>query len=216
MGPEDRSIHETIGYCSMFLSVLSALGLQRETPLGLIRLFATSRLQFTEDELLRGGLLYFKQYRNMQSLLQYRRLRADVEEDLSRLGNARGSTSSITSFGTQPPEKAQDDDAPESGVNDAVCPRLLHDAPRVPGVTVSYPDGADGDIVFLVGWRERDPSNPKDWSMTKKWLAIITTCVLTAVLIIPTSVEGPTQEAFNAFFGINGLAGSMTTGGRRG
>jgi hypothetical protein len=80
------------------------------------------------------------------------------------------------------------------------------------GVTVSRPDERDGSVIFVVGWKENDPNDPKAWSMTKKWTTIITTCILTAVLIIPTSVDGPVQAAFNERFGVDALAGSMTTG----
>lgn len=38
-------------------------------------------------------------------------------------------------------------------------------------------------------------------------------CALIAIaMTVPSSVEGATQDAFDAHFGVNGMAGSMTTG----
>lgn len=148
----------------------------------------------------------------MQSLLQYRRLRADIEQDLSRSRQATRAASSAVSISTPNSETAQDGDTKESGLEHPAQPYLLNGVPTMPGVTVSRPDEKDGNVIFAVGWREIDPNNPKDWSMRKKWMTIVTTCIISAVLTIPTSIDGPTQDAFNAHFEVNNLAGSMTTG----
>ncbi|QIW96952.1 hypothetical protein AMS68_002470 [Peltaster fructicola] len=149
----------------------------------------------------------------MQSFLQYRRLRRDVERDLSRGRRvARGSAPSVISNGQSEHEKEHDQESVEHE-NDRVPESYpTSDMPMVPGVTISHLDDEAASIVFVVGWPETDLHNPRDWSMTKKWTTIVTTCILTAVLIIPSSVDGATQEAFNAYFGVNALAGSMTTG----
>ena len=82
----------------------------------------------------------------------------------------------------------------------------------VPGVTVSQQNGANGDIVLVVGWRDNDSSNPLNWSLPKKWM-VMSMCALIAIaMTVPSSVEGATQDAFDAHFGVNGMAGSMTTG----
>ncbi|KAL8701427.1 MAG: hypothetical protein Q9201_004911 [Fulgogasparrea decipioides] len=83
----------------------------------------------------------------------------------------------------------------------------------VPGVTVSRPEeGGDGSVIFEVGWKENDPSNPLNWTLGKKWMAMLTCCALAIPLTMLTSIEGLTQDAFNAHFHVNAVAGSMTTG----
>ncbi|KAF2721824.1 MFS general substrate transporter [Polychaeton citri CBS 116435] len=148
----------------------------------------------------------------MQSLLQHRRLRAEVREDLSRSRRAISSASPTASTRTSNSEPALDYDTKETDVEDPVEPHLVNGAPTVPGVTVSHPEDSKASFIFVVGWRENDPNNPKDWSLGKKWLVIATTCIITASLTIPTSVEAPAQDAFDAHFEVNDLAGSMTTG----
>ncbi|KAB8275629.1 major facilitator superfamily domain-containing protein [Aspergillus minisclerotigenes] len=86
------------------------------------------------------------------------------------------------------------------------------DPALVRGVTVSRPEEGDGSTVYLVGWRDNGPSNPQVWSLPWKWIAMITCCCLGIALTIPTSVEGPAQEAFQDHFGVSPMAGSMSTG----
>ncbi|PLB53462.1 MFS general substrate transporter [Aspergillus steynii IBT 23096] len=127
----------------------------------------------------------------MQSFRQYRRLRQQVQEDLAYSRRASlPSDSDGKKVATEKPE--------------------LVDPALVPGVTVSNSD--DGSPVYVVGWKENDPSNPLAWSLPRKWVAMATCCCIGIALTIPTSVEGPTQEAFDAHFGVNPMAGSMSTG----
>ena len=80
------------------------------------------------------------------------------------------------------------------------------------GVTVSRPDESNGDVVFEVGWREDDPSNPLCWTLGKKWMVMFTCCALAIPLTMLTSIEGPSQDIFDAHFGVSAMAGSMTIG----
>ncbi|KAF3391412.1 putative efflux pump kojT [Penicillium rolfsii] len=125
----------------------------------------------------------------MQSYRQYRRLYREVEEDLAAARQAQGQLS-------------------DSG--DKHADKL--DPALVPGITVTRPDESSGETVYVVGWKDNDSSNPLNWSLAKKWLVMISCCLLAIALTIPSSVEGPTQDAFNEHFHVNAMAGSMTTG----
>lgn len=133
----------------------------------------------------------------MESYFQSRRIRREAEEDLANVQakSVRTSTSSPS---------------PEAGVLEK--PVAFEDTPLVPGVTVSQPGGDKGAVVFVVGWRENDPSNPQNWSMLRKWMVMLTCCLIAIAMTVPSSVEGATQDAFDARFGVNAMAGSMTTG----
>ncbi|KAL2830149.1 major facilitator superfamily domain-containing protein [Aspergillus pseudoustus] len=125
----------------------------------------------------------------MQSYYQFRRLRQEVQEDLNAARRATISTSTSEAKGT------------------TIDPGL------VPGVTVSRADEEGNDsTVYVVGWKDNDPSNPLSWSMPKKWLAMTTCCFLGIAFTIPSSIEGPVQPAFDEHFGVSPMAGSMTTG----
>ncbi|KAJ6031424.1 Major facilitator superfamily domain general substrate transporter [Penicillium herquei] len=138
----------------------------------------------------------------MESFLQSRRIRREVEEDLARsqAKSTRTSTSSPSlssdlELGVPPSEK-----------------QVTIDGPLVPGVTISKPDGDDGETVFVVGWKDNDLNNPQNWSLVRKWMVMMTCCLIAIAMTIPSSVEGATQEAFDARFNVNSMAGSMTTG----
>jgi hypothetical protein len=148
----------------------------------------------------------------MQSILQYRRLRREVQEDLARARQAKRPAGSPTgtSTGTFTLDPEAENEPGTGAAEEKPAPSV--DTPLVPGVIVSRPDEADGSVVFMVGWKENDPNNPQDWTLTKKWMAMLTCCVLAIALTLPTSVEGPAQEAFNEYFGVEPMAGSMTTG----
>ncbi|KXG47861.1 Major facilitator superfamily domain, general substrate transporter [Penicillium griseofulvum] len=137
----------------------------------------------------------------MESYFQNRRIRRQAEEDLASIQtkSERTSTSSL-SLGSDL----------EAGV--AEKPAISEYGPLIPGVTVSQPDEDNGEVVFLVDWRENDPSNPQNWSLLRKWMVMLTCCLIAIAMSIPSSVEGATQDAFDARFGVNPMAGSMTTG----
>lgn len=161
----------------------------------------------------------------MQSIFQYRRLRREVQQDLARAHQAKlrpnSPTTRSTTTSTPDPEieteKAHDDKDRGLGVVLTEKPALSTDVPLtlVPGVTVSRPDEADGSVTFIVGWKENDPNNPLNFTMTRKWTVMVACSILAVALTIPSSVEGPTQDAFNAHFGVNPMAGSMVTGRSR-
>ncbi|OQE26105.1 hypothetical protein PENFLA_c007G10093 [Penicillium flavigenum] len=110
----------------------------------------------------------------MQSILQYRRLRREVEEDL-----AHAKTSSLRSNVSPALLEANADGYMRPEAEGEKEPVLSTDMLLVPGVTVSHPNGVNSDVVFLG---------------------------------VPSSIEGATQDAFDACFGVNSMAGSMTTG----
>lgn len=125
----------------------------------------------------------------MASLLQYRRLREEVQEDLARIEQLQP--------GLRTPESSE---------------REPEKLTPIPGVTISRPDEGNGKVVFVVGWKENDPNNPKNWALSKKWMATLTCCSLAIPLSVLTSIEGATQSAFNEHFEVDELAGSMITG----
>ena len=146
----------------------------------------------------------------MQSFLQYRRLRKEVQEDLGRAQQVEQSASStLSNFAREPKEEE-----PKVEASGGVKPSEddFQKLTQVPGVTVSRPDEGDGNVVFEVGWKENDPNNPLNWTLAKKWMAMLTCCALAIPLTMLTSIEGPTQDAFNTYYGVNAEAGSMTTG----
>ncbi|KAJ6186186.1 hypothetical protein N7519_007487 [Penicillium mononematosum] len=145
----------------------------------------------------------------MQSILQYRRLRREVEEDLAY---ARAKTSSLRSNVSPALLEANADGYMRPEAEGEKEPVLSTDMLLVPGVAVSHPNGANGDIVLVVGWRDNDPSNPLNWSVLKKWMVMFMCALIAIAMTVPSSIEGATQDAFDARFGVNSMAGSMTTG----
>ena len=136
----------------------------------------------------------------MSSFFQYRRLRREVQEDLAHASHAERSGSSAIS--TSSPKPKEDESREEESEK-----RTL-----VPGVTVSRPKEGDGSVIFEVDWKENDPSNPLNWTLGKKWMAMLTCCALAIPLTMLTSIEGPTLDAFGAHFHVNAMAASMTIG----
>ena len=136
----------------------------------------------------------------MSSFLQYRRLRREVQQDLAYAQDAERSGSSANSTTSPKPnkEEATDDESKKLTL--------------VPGVTVSRPEEGDGGVIFEVGWKENDPSNPMNWTLGKKWMTMLTCCALAIPLTMLTSIEGPTLDAFGAHFHVNAEAASMTIG----
>ncbi|KAK3168674.1 hypothetical protein OEA41_005122 [Lepraria neglecta] len=141
----------------------------------------------------------------MSFFFQYRCLRREVQEDLAHAHHAeRSGSSAMSTFSPEPKE--------EEPKKDKSREEESKEMTLVPGVTVSRPEEGDGSVIFEVGWKENDPSNPLNWTLGKKWMAMLTCCALTIPLTMLTSIEGPTQAAFNAHFHVNAMAGSMTTG----
>ncbi len=141
----------------------------------------------------------------MSSFFQYRRLRREVQEDLAHAHHAERSGSSAMS--TSLPEPKEDEPKEDEFREEESKKMTL-----VPGIRVSRPEEGDGSVIFEVGWKENDPSNPLNWTLGKKWMAMLTCCALAIPLTMLTSIEGPTQDAFNAHFHVNAMAGSMTIG----
>lgn len=131
----------------------------------------------------------------MQSILQYRRLRKEVKEDLKRFQdnkqrNSR-STSSFDADSDRDTEKQQD---------------------LIPGIRISGPAEHDGSITFLVGWKDEDALEPHNWSMLKRWWCTFAVCLITMAITIPASIDGPVADQFNEYYAVGPIAGSLTTG----
>ncbi|KAK7909061.1 MFS general substrate transporter [Apiospora marii] len=143
----------------------------------------------------------------MQSLMQYHRLRRDVEHDLAL---AKHDALHPQPEKTNKLESSSSNNRPvaltETEQGDSV------DQPRVLGVTLSRPTKEDGKVVFLVGWKDQDANNPQEWSLAEKWTAMVACCLLSIALTIPTSIDGPTQAAFDEHYGVSPMQGSMVTG----
>ncbi|KAJ5277997.1 hypothetical protein N7497_004505 [Penicillium chrysogenum] len=144
----------------------------------------------------------------MQSILKYRRLRREVEESLV---HARAKTSSLRSNVSPALVKAKADGQMRPDAEGEKEPVLSTDMLLVPGVAVSHPNGANGDIVLVVGWRDNDPSNPLNWSLLKKWMATFICALIAIAMTVPSSIERATQDVFDTRFGVNSMAGSVTT-----
>ncbi|KAJ5779116.1 hypothetical protein N7457_006836 [Penicillium paradoxum] len=124
----------------------------------------------------------------MQSFLQHRQIRQEVEEALAYgQGKSFSSRSSTSSPSLEAITNGNKD--LEAGLEK---PALAADGPFVPGVTVSHLDGPNGDIVFVVGWRDNDPSNSLNWSLLKKWIVMMMCYVIAIAMTVPSSVEGAT------------------------
>ena len=141
----------------------------------------------------------------MSSFFQYRRLRREVQEDLAHAQYDERSGSSAMS--TSSPKPKQEEPTEDESKEEESKKLTL-----VPGVTVSRPEEGDGSIIFEVGWKENDPSNPLNWTLGKKWMTMLTCCALAIPLTMLTSIEGPTLDAFSAHFHVNAEAASMTIG----
>ena len=141
----------------------------------------------------------------MSSFFQYRRLRREVQEDLAHAQSAERSGSSAMSTASPKPtqEEPKEDESKEEESKKLIL---------VPGVTASRPEEGDGSVIFEVGWKENDPSNPMNWTLSKKWMTMLTCCALAIPLTMLTSIEGPTLDAFSTHFHVNAEAASMTIG----
>ena len=136
----------------------------------------------------------------MSSFFQYRRLRRQVQDDLALAQHAERSSTSLP--------KPRDRESKEDGPTEDYLTKMT----LVPGVLVSHPEEGQGSVIFEVGWKENDPSNPLNWTLGKKWWSMMTYSALAIPLTMLTSIEGPTLDAFSAYFRVNAEAGSMTVG----
>ena len=144
----------------------------------------------------------------MQSLLQYRSLRREVQDDILRTQQAKRPAASFTDASTINPDTATQTDV--EGQSEKSTPSV--DRALLAGVKVLHTDDNEDGVVFVVNWKENDSNDPQHWPLARKWLAMVTYCVIGIAMTLPTSVEGPAQHAFDAYYGVGPLAGSMTTG----
>ena len=150
----------------------------------------------------------------MQSLLQYRRLRREVQDDILRTQQAKRPAGSFTGAPMSNLETAPQTDVEAQSESDRIAEKSTPfvDRALIPGVQVLRMDGSEDGVVFIVNWNENDRNDPQHWPLAMKWMATVTCCVIGIAMTLPTSVEGPAQNAFDAYYGVDPLAGSMTTG----
>ncbi|KAI0116095.1 MFS general substrate transporter [Hypoxylon sp. NC0597] len=139
----------------------------------------------------------------MQSFRQYRRLREAVREDLAR---AQTDSSPPDVTGTSTPEADSKAESTHGQKNEE------KPSPLVAGVTVSRPAEHDGNVTYIVGWKDDDPLEPHNWSLAKKWWCTVAVCLIGMAVSIPSSIDAPVSDQFNEFYGVGPIAGSMTTG----
>ena len=144
----------------------------------------------------------------MQSLLQYRSLRREVQDHILRTQKAKRPAASFTDASTINPDTATQTDVEGQSEKST----LSVDCALFPGVKVLPRDDGENGVVFVVNWKENDSNDPQHWPLARKWLATVTCCVIGIAMTLPTSVEGPAQNAFDAYYDVGPLAGSMTTG----
>lgn len=150
----------------------------------------------------------------MQSLFQYRRLRQEVQDDILRTQQAKRPAGSFTGASTIILEAAPQTDVEEQSEPAQIAEKSTPSVDRAlfPGVKVLRMNESEDGVVFIVNWKENDPNNPQHWPLPRKWMATVTCCVIGIAMTLPTSIEGPAQNAFNVYYGVGPLAGSMTTG----
>jgi len=150
----------------------------------------------------------------MQSFFQYRRLRREAQDDIRRMQQAKRPAGPFTDAWTIQLETAPQTDVEDQSESGRMAEKSTPSVDRAlfPGVKVLRTDESEDGIVFVVDWKENDSNNPQHWSLARKWMATVTCCVIGIAMTLPTSVEGPAQNAFNAYYGVGPMAGSMTTG----
>jgi hypothetical protein len=122
----------------------------------------------------------------MQSILQYRRLRARAEQDVEGASN----------------RSASDANSAEEGTG------IQNEKTNIPGVQPS-PEGGE---TLQVGFPDGDPENPQNWSRARKWWVTTAVCLIAMAVSIPASIDGPVSAQFSEHYHVGAIAGSMTTG----
>lgn len=146
----------------------------------------------------------------MQSVLQYRRIRRAVKRDLASRKATPRTASSLA--GTVTPDSFKSIDG-HDGQGEKEKEKEKESVPAlVPGVTLSRPAEHDGSVTYVVGWEDGDPLNPYNWSLFSKWACSFAVCLLAIAISIPSSIDAPVAAEFNEHYGVNAMAGSMTTG----
>ncbi|KAK0710200.1 c6 zinc finger domain-containing protein [Lasiosphaeria miniovina] len=176
----------------------------------------------------------------MQSLIQYRRIRREVEADLAQ--RHPPSTDAVESKTALPPQKttttpttatttltaaattipttaATTTATATTTTNNQTQAAAVQDSDseahlwKLPGITATRPSEHDGSVTFLVGWRSAsDPSNPQNWPNVKRFFAALGACLLAFAVSVPSSIDAPVSLAFNEHFHVGPVAGSLTTG----
>ena len=142
----------------------------------------------------------------MQSLLQYRRLRREAQEDIQYAQEEKRASGSFTGSMTF----MRVESLTRTDIESRPIPNV--DAGLLPGVKVIQKEDREDSSIFVVNWEEGDSNNPQNWPLARKWMATVTCCVVGIAMTLPTSVEAPAQHAFNERYHVGPVAGSMTTG----
>ena len=150
----------------------------------------------------------------MQSLFQYRRLRREVQHHILRTPQAKRPVDFSTVASTANLETAAQTDVEKQWRSSPIAEKLTPSVEPAlfPGVRILRTDEAEDDVLFVVDWKENDSNNPQHWPLARKWMATVTCCVIGIAMTLPTTVEGPTQNKFDLYYGVDPLAGSMTNG----
>lgn len=145
----------------------------------------------------------------MQSLLQYRRIRASVQDDLAHAYSKTTKSEPSTEASTPKPESYSDGSTFSRAFDNVEKEEIWT---KVPGIAVSRPAEHDGSVTFLVNWPDEDPQNPRNWSLAKKWFCNFSLFLLALAINIPASIDAPVADEFNEHYGIGPMAGTMITG----
>ena len=95
-------------------------------------------------------------------------------------------------------------DAPatDNNLSTTTCQRCSRDAYHEDAGRNEFNNGSEREKTNTVTWDgPRDPENPKNWSKTRKWLIVATTCLRAFCVTFSSSVfsaaVGATAEEFN-------------------
>ena len=107
-------------------------------------------------------------------------------------------------------------DAPatDNDLSTTTCERCSRDADHEDAERNEFNSDNKGQKTDIVTWDgPRDPENPKNWSKTRKWLIVATTCLMTFCVTFSSSVfsaaVGATAEEFNTSSEVMVLAVSL-------
>ncbi|KAK8024927.1 MFS general substrate transporter [Apiospora arundinis] len=154
----------------------------------------------------------------MQSLHQYRCIRAAVENELISSNHVSNTTADPSFLSPDGPKqfwgRHSDTRTSSIGGDHEKEQRSPPGAPpqTIPGVTTTRPAEENGAMTCIVGWRDDDPLNPQNWTLLKKWAVTFAVCLLTLAITLVSSIDAPVSLEFNAHYGVDPISGSLTTG----
>ncbi|KAK1142922.1 hypothetical protein N8T08_007163 [Aspergillus melleus] len=141
----------------------------------------------------------------MQSLLQYRRLRNDLQQTVQLSTHDVPRSYQPANFS----DESLDVEKPPSEK-----PIVLHTGQRVtiPGVTVQASRDGGGTILFVVGFDSPDdPLNPKNWSTRYKWLTLGIVGTTGFLVGWASAVDSAVIQQGQEAFGVSKITESLAT-----